>query len=85
MDRGETIQPREVLERLAMLSFIGDLATSAVDACFHLSGTTGLFDDNPLQRRLRDAHAICQHMFLSRDPTPVGAMMLGEPAPDRPF
>jgi alkylation response protein AidB-like acyl-CoA dehydrogenase len=81
VQRGETLGERETHERLSMLSFIGELATSAVDGCFREAGTTGLFEDSPLQRRLRDGHAVVQHFFLSRGPAPVGAMLLGEPGP----
>ena len=40
------------------------LATTCVraaDACFVLGGGGALYDTSPLQRRLRDLHAVTQH------------------------
>lgn len=33
----------------------------AVDACFTLSGASAVYDDSPLQQRLRDLHVAAQH------------------------
>ena len=56
------------------------VAASAVDACYAVSGTTGLFESCPLQRRLRDVRAVTQHFLLSARSAfgPVGAALLGE-------
>lgn len=37
----------------------------AVDLCFEAAGTTSLFADHPLQRRLRDIHALNTHVVLA--------------------
>ena len=76
---GRELETRELLERRTVLGRVGELATAVVDGCYHKSGTTGLFDDNPLQRRLRDVHAVVQHVLFTLDAkTPLGALLLGE-------
>jgi alkylation response protein AidB-like acyl-CoA dehydrogenase len=77
---GRALEQREALERRSALSRIGDLAVGVVDGCYHASGTTGLYETSPLQRRLRDVHAVVQHfLFTSNALAPLGALLLGEP------
>ena len=64
---GRELRTRELLERRTVLGRVGELATAVVDGCYHKSGTTGLFDDSPLQRRLRDVHAVVQHVLFTLD------------------
>ena len=47
---------------------------------FGISGTTGLFESCPLQRRLRDVRAVTQHYMLSARSAfgPVGTALLSE-------
>jgi hypothetical protein len=62
------------------LSRIGDVAVGVVDGGYHASGTTGLYESSALQRRLRDVHAVVQHiLFTSNALAPLGALLLGEP------
>jgi alkylation response protein AidB-like acyl-CoA dehydrogenase len=37
------------------------LATRVVDGLYELSGSTAIFEGNPFERRLRDAHTVSQH------------------------
>jgi alkylation response protein AidB-like acyl-CoA dehydrogenase len=77
---GQALEQRETLERRSVLSRIGDLAVGVVDGCYHASGTTGLYETSALQRRLRDVHAVVQHiLFTSNARAPLGALLLGEP------
>ena len=77
---GHALDQRTTLERRSVLSRIGDLAVSVVDGCYHASGTTGLYESSALQRRLRDVHAVVQHiLFTSNALAPLGALLLGEP------
>jgi|RhiMethySRZTD1v2_1073278.scaffolds.fasta_scaffold301674_2 alkylation response protein AidB-like acyl-CoA dehydrogenase len=77
---GRALEQRETLERRSMLSRIGDLAVGVVDGCYHASGTTGLYESSALQRRLRDVHAVVQHiLFTANALAPLGALLLGEP------
>jgi indole-3-acetate monooxygenase len=55
-----------------------DQATSAVHAAHRAGGGSAVYLDSPLQRRLRDIHALTQH-FIVRPDTMVtaGAVMVG--------
>jgi indole-3-acetate monooxygenase len=37
---------------------------SVVDKCFALAGSAALYDDSPLQRRMRDIHVAAQHNLM---------------------
>ena len=77
---GRALEQREALERRSALSRIGEVAVGVVDGSYHASGTTGLYETSPLQRRLRDVHAVVQHfLFTSNALAPLGALLLGEP------
>jgi alkylation response protein AidB-like acyl-CoA dehydrogenase len=71
------------LIRRARLARAASVAASVVEGCYTVSGTTGLFESCPLQRRLRDVRAVTQHFLLSvRNAfAPVGAALLSEDPP----
>src|SRR5262249_47891469 len=62
---GRTLDQRTTLERRSTLSRIGDIAAGVVTGCYHASGTTGLYESSTLQRRLRDVHAVVQHILFT--------------------
>jgi len=64
--------------RRARLARAASVAASVVEGCYTVSGTTGLFESCPLQRRLRDVRAVTQHYLLSARSAygPVGAAIL---------
>jgi alkylation response protein AidB-like acyl-CoA dehydrogenase len=66
--------------RRARLARAASVAASVVEGCYTVSGTTGLFESCPLQRRLRDVRAVTQHYLLSARSAygPVGAAVLSE-------
>ena len=66
--------------RRARLSRAASVAASVVEGCYGVSGTTGLFESCPLQRRLRDVRAVTQHYMLSARSAfgPVGTAILSE-------
>jgi indole-3-acetate monooxygenase len=68
--------------RRARLSRAAAVAASVVEGAYSVSGTTGLFESCPLQRRLRDVRAVTQHYMLSARSAygPVGTAILSEPA-----
>jgi indole-3-acetate monooxygenase len=77
---GDELTPELTVERRATMARATTTAASVVDRCYGLSGTTGLYETSPLQRRLRDVHALTQHiLFTSNAFTPLGASLLGEP------
>ncbi len=77
---GGVIDNAFLANRRAQLSRVGSMCSDVVSGCYDLSGTTGLFESCPLQRRLRDIRAITQHYQLSARGAygPIGAEMLGQ-------
>ncbi len=54
-------------------------AVAAVDAAYRAGGGTSVYADCPLQRRLRDVHAVTQHFLVKRDTlTTAGAIFAGQ-------
>ncbi len=53
-------------------------SAKAVDLMYTAAGSTSVFASSPLQRRLRDVHAITQHFFVA-PPTyeTIGKVLLG--------
>jgi alkylation response protein AidB-like acyl-CoA dehydrogenase len=69
-----------MVTRRARLSRAASVAASVVEGAYSVSGTTGLFESCPLQRRLRDVRAVTQHYMLSARSAfgPVGTAILSE-------
>jgi alkylation response protein AidB-like acyl-CoA dehydrogenase len=56
-------------------------AAAVVDAAYTSGGGSSLYDSSPLQRRLRDIHAVTQHFLVRSDSlTTVGAVLAGQDA-----
>jgi alkylation response protein AidB-like acyl-CoA dehydrogenase len=56
-----------------------DRATSVVTTAYRAGGGTSLYSDCPLQRRLRDIHALGQHFIVRRDTLlTAGAILAGQ-------
>jgi alkylation response protein AidB-like acyl-CoA dehydrogenase len=54
-------------------------ATTVVDTAFTAGGGTSIFTSSPLQRRLRDIHALTQHFAVKPDTfTKAGAVLAGQ-------
>jgi alkylation response protein AidB-like acyl-CoA dehydrogenase len=72
--------PLELRARVrASATWAVDTAASVVDAAYRAGGGTSLYASSPLQRRLRDVHAVTQH-FLVRPETLItaGAVLAGQ-------
>ena len=54
-------------------------AAAVVDAAYRAGGGSSLYADSPLQRRLRDIHALTQHFLLRRNTlVTAGAILAGQ-------
>ncbi len=63
------------------LAWIGAACARAADACYTLGGSSVVYESSPLQRRLRDIHAVTQHATLNqRQFAFAGALLAGHPA-----
>jgi alkylation response protein AidB-like acyl-CoA dehydrogenase len=52
-------------------TFAMKMLRGAMDALIKISGSSGLLDDNPVQRAWRDVHAISSHVVMNWD-VPAG-------------
>jgi alkylation response protein AidB-like acyl-CoA dehydrogenase len=72
-----TMQQRAQVRATAVWTV--ERATSAVSAAYRAGGGTSLYSDCPLQRRLRDIHALAQHFIVRRDTlVTAGAVLAGQ-------
>ena len=56
-----------------------DRATSVVTTASRAGGGTSLYSECPVQRRLRDIHALAQHFIVRRDTlVTAGAILAGQ-------
>jgi alkylation response protein AidB-like acyl-CoA dehydrogenase len=54
-------------------------AAAVVNTAYQAGGSSSIYTSNPLQRRLRDAHALTQHFVMKADTfTKVGAVLAGQ-------
>jgi alkylation response protein AidB-like acyl-CoA dehydrogenase len=57
-----------------------DLAVEIVSGCFRMVGAAAIWEDHPLQRRLRDVFTIAQHASAAdASLTRLGAQLFGQP------
>jgi alkylation response protein AidB-like acyl-CoA dehydrogenase len=67
---------------LQTTAWVAETATRVVDACYTAGGGSALYDTSPLQRRLRDIHALTQHASLQDSVfATAGAERLGRTGP----
>ena len=56
-----------------------DTAAAVVDTAYRAGGGSSLYSSSPLQRRLRDIHALTQHFLVKLDAlTTAGAVLAGQ-------
>jgi alkylation response protein AidB-like acyl-CoA dehydrogenase len=63
--------------RLAAVGAV-EAAVAAIDSLYHVAGTTGIFEQAPLQRRFQDIHVLAQQLFARPSHYEnVGKLLLG--------
>jgi len=67
MEAGGALDAHEKLKARFEAAFIARQCLDAVQALFAASGGHAIFNDNPLQRQLRDLIAVCTHRGLYLD------------------
>ena len=67
MEAGGALDAHEKLKARFEAAFIARQCLDAVEALFAASGGHAIFNDNPLQRLLRDLIAVCTHRGLYLD------------------
>jgi alkylation response protein AidB-like acyl-CoA dehydrogenase len=79
---GRTLSLHERARVRAAAAWATDRATRVVDTAHRLAGSTAVYAESPLQRRLRDIHTLTQHFIVKPDTlTVAGAVLAGlEPA-----
>jgi alkylation response protein AidB-like acyl-CoA dehydrogenase len=75
---GEQLTLRQRAHVRAAAVWATSRAAAAVDAAYRAGGGTSVYMDSPLQRRLRDVHAVTQHFLVRPDAmTVAGAVLAG--------
>ena len=60
-------------------AWAADRAVAVVETAYRFGGGSSLYDDCPLQRRLRDIQALAQHFVVKPDTlTAAGAVLAGQ-------
>jgi alkylation response protein AidB-like acyl-CoA dehydrogenase len=76
-DRSFTLEDRARIRATAV--WATERAVAAVDAAYRAGGGTSIYTGCPLQRRLRDIHALNQHFLVKHDAlTTAGAILAGD-------
>jgi alkylation response protein AidB-like acyl-CoA dehydrogenase len=76
---GAPLAPEQRARLRAGAAWVTSRAAAAVDAAYHAGGGSALYLASPLQRRLRDVHAVTQHFLVRPDTlTTAGAVLAGQ-------
>jgi alkylation response protein AidB-like acyl-CoA dehydrogenase len=72
-----TLEHRARLRATAV--WVTQQAVAVVEAAYRSGGGGAVYTNSPLQRRLRDVHAVTQHFLVRRDTlTTAGAILAGQ-------
>jgi alkylation response protein AidB-like acyl-CoA dehydrogenase len=76
---GSPFTPEDRAHVRGTATWVARTAAAVVTTAYQAGGSSSLYTSNPLQRRLRDAHALTQHLTMKADTfTKVGAVLAGQ-------
>jgi alkylation response protein AidB-like acyl-CoA dehydrogenase len=79
VESGRSPSPAEHCQMTGTAAWVTDTAATVVNTCYTAGGATALYDTSPLQRHLRDIHALTQHIMVAEGwLTKAGAALLGQ-------
>jgi len=85
-DAGRELSPEDRARTRSTAVWVARTAACVVDAAYHAGGGTSVYVSSPLQRRLRDVHAVTQHFALKPDTlTLAGSVLAGQDGVDLSF
>jgi indole-3-acetate monooxygenase len=76
---GDAFTPEHRARMRASATWATDSAAAVIETAYRAGGGSSLYSSSPLQRRLRDVHALTQHFLLKLDSlTTAGAVLAGQ-------
>jgi len=79
VESGSAPSPDLVARTRAAAAWSTTVAVAGAEAAFRFGGGSAIYDDSPLQRRLRDVNVIAQHFLVKPDTlTTAGALLAGQ-------
>ena len=69
----------------AQAAWVTGSAAQVVDVAYTAGGGTALYSSSPLQRRLRDVHAVTQHFVVKPDTLTLAGAVLADVDVDLTF
>ena len=76
---GSPFTPEDRAHVRGTTTWVARTAAAIVNTAYQAGGSSSIYTSNPLQRRLRDAHALTQHFTMKADTfTKVGAVLAGQ-------
>ena len=81
-ERGDPFTLEQRARARAAAAWVTARAAATVDTAYRAGGGSSLYADSPLQRRLRDVHAITQHFLVKPDTLRTAGAILAGQEPD---
>jgi alkylation response protein AidB-like acyl-CoA dehydrogenase len=76
---GTALTPEDRARVRGTTTWVARTAATIATMAYQAGGSSSIHTNNPLQRRLRDAHALTQHLTMKADTfTTVGAVLAGQ-------
>lgn len=84
-EAGEPLETDQRARLRASATWATTVAAAVVDTAYTAGGGASLYASSPLQRRLRDIHAVTQHFLVRRDTMSASGAVLAGQEPTVPF